>query len=162
MYVDTQTSFSDSQALTATAISSNVYDLFSTLAGGTSNANGVSPNAKLDIGSGPGDLYLVVRTNVALTGGTSPTLTITLETADDAGLTTNDQVLFSSGALAQSAFSAAGSTLVAIRLPIALYRRYVGLRYTITGGPLTGGSVDAFLTPTLDIDRVYQSAINVQ
>lgn len=162
MYVDTQTSFSDSQALTATAISSNVLDTQSVTKGGTSNAGEISPNTKLDLGSGSGDLYLVVRTNVALTGGTSPTLAITLETADDAGLSTNDQVLFSSGALAQAAFTAAGSTLVAIRLPIALYRRYVGLRYTITGGPLTAGSVDAFLTPTLDVNRIYQSAITVQ
>lgn len=162
MYVDTQTSFSDSQALTATAISSNVLDTLSVLAGGTSAANGVSPNAGIDIGSGPGDLYLVVQVNAALTGGTSPTLTITLETADDAGLTTNKQVLFSTAALAQAAFGPAGTLLVAIHLPIAMYRRYVGLRYTITGGPLTGGSVDAFLTPTLALNRIYQSAINVQ
>lgn len=162
MYVDKQTEFSDSQALTATAISTNVLDIFSTLAGGTTNAAAVSPNARIDIGSGPGDLYLVVSTAVALTGGTTPTLTITLESADDAGLTTNAQVHYSTSALAQAAFTTAGTTLVAIRLPAGLYRRYVGIRYTITGGPLGAGAVDAFLTPTLNINRIYNSGFTVQ
>jgi len=159
MYVDTQTQFSNSQALTSTAIS-NVLDIFSTLAGGTTNPAGISPNTRLDIGGR--ELYLIVSVNAQLTGGTSPTLAVTLETADDSGLTTNDTVLYSTGALSQAVFGPAGTLLIAMPLPLALYRRYVGLRYTITGGPLTGGSVDAFLTPTLNVNRIYQSAINVQ
>lgn len=162
MYVDKQTEFSDSQALTATAISSNVLDIFSTTKGGTANSAEISPNARLDIGSGPGDLYLAVQVNAALTGGTTPTLTVTLESADDAGLTTNNTVHYSTGALAQAAFTSAGTQLVFIRLPSAQYRRYIGLRYTITGGPLTGGSVDAFLTTSTNINRIYQSGFTVQ
>jgi hypothetical protein len=162
MYVDKQTEFSDSQALTATAISANVLDIFSTTKGGTTNAAEISPNAKLDIGAGIGDLYLIVQVNVALTGGTTPTLTVTLESADDAGLTTNNIIHYSTGALAQAVFTGAGSQLIAIRLPAQLYRRYVGLRYTITGGPLTAGTVDAFLSPTTNINRPYASGFTVQ
>lgn len=162
MYVDKQTEFSDSQALTSTAISANVLDIFSTTKGGTANAAEISPNTRIDIGSGPGDLYLVVQVNVPLTGGTTPTLTITFESADDAGLTTNNTVHYSSGSLAQAAFTAAGTQLVVIRLPAAQYRRYIGLRYTITGGPLAAGSVDAFLTTSVNINRPYASAFTVQ
>src|SRR6185312_1540029 len=108
MYVDKQTEFSDSQAVTSTAISSNVLDIFSTLAGGTTNAAGVSPNAKIDIGAGTGDLYLVVQTAVACTDtGSDATLTVTLESADDAGLSTNAQVHYSTSAVAFGAFSPA-------------------------------------------------------
>jgi len=162
MYVDKQTEFSDSQALTSTAISANVLDIFSTTKGGDTNAAAISPNTKIDIGAGTGDLYLMVQVNAALTGGTSPTLTVTLESADDAGLTINNTVHYSTGALAQAAFTNAGTQLIAIRLPATLYRRYVGLRYTITGGPLTAGSVDAFLSPTTNINRPYASGFTVQ
>lgn len=163
MYVDKQTEFSDSQAVTSTAISSNVYDLFSTLAGGTSNAAGVSPNAKIDIGSGTGDLYLVVQTSVACTDVSSDaTLTVTLESADDAGLSTNAQVHYSTGTIAFAGFSPAGTQLVAIHLPVGLYRRYVGIRYTVASGPLTAGAFDAFLTPALALSRPYKSAYTVQ
>jgi hypothetical protein len=163
MYVDKQTEFSDSQAVTSTAISSNVLDIFSTLAGGTSNTAAISPNAKIDIGSGPGDLYLVVQTAVACTDtGSDATLTVTLESADDAGLSTNAQVHFSTPAVAFGSFSAAGTQLVAIRLPAGLYRRYVGVRYTVANGPLTAGAFDAFLTPTLQLNRPYKSGFTVQ
>ncbi|NII73913.1 hypothetical protein FHW84_002486 [Dyella sp. SG562] len=163
MYVDKQTEFSDSQAVTATAISTNVLDIFSTLAGGTTNAAGISPNARIDIGSGPGDLYLMVSTAVTATDtGSDATLTITLESADDAALSTNAQVHFSTPAIAFASFATAGTTLVAIRLPAGLYRRYVGIRYTVASGPLTAGAFDAFLTPATNINRIYASGFTVQ
>lgn len=163
MYVDKQTEFSDSQAVTATALSTNVLDIFSTLAGGTTNAAGISPNARIDIGSGPGDLYLVVSTAVTATDtGSDATLTITFETADDAAITTNATVVFSTPAIPFASFATAGTQLVAIRLPAALYRRYVAVRYTVASGPLTAGAFDAFLTPTLQLNRPYVSAFTVQ
>lgn len=161
MYVDSQIEFSDAQAVTATAISSNVYDLFSMgLGGGSSD---VTPNTRLDIGQGTDHLYLVVNTAVTATDtGSDATLTITLESADDAGLTTNAQVHYSTGAIAFASFATAGTTLVAIRLPSALYRRYLGVRYTVASGPLTAGAFDAFVTPTLQQNRIYKSGFTVQ
>ena len=161
MYVDSQIEFSDAQAVTATAISSNVYDLFSMGLGG--GATDVTPNTRLDIGQGTDNLYLVVNTAVTATDtGNDATLTITLESADDAGLTTNAQVHYSSGAIAFASFATAGTTLVAIRLPSALYRRYLGVRYTVANGPLTAGAFDAFVTPTLQQNRIYKSGFTVQ
>lgn len=163
MYVDKQIEFSDSQAVTAAAISSNVYDIFSVKTGGATSASDYSPNTRIDIGSGPGDLYLVVSTAVTATDtGSDATLTITLESADDAGLTTNAQVHYSTPAIAFASFATAGTQLVAIRIPAGLYRRYVGVRYTVANGPLTAGAFDAFLTPTLQLNRIYKSAITVQ
>ena len=161
MYVDSQIEFSDAQAVTATAISSNVYDLFSMgLGGGTTD---VTPNTRLDIGQGTDHLYLVVNTAVTATDtGNDATLTITLESADDAGLTTNAQVHYSSGAIAFASFATAGTNLVAIRLPSALFRRYLGVRYTVASGPLTAGAFDAFVTPTLQQNRIYKSGFTVQ
>lgn len=160
MLVDTQTEFSDAQAVTSTAISANVLDLFSVLAGGSSS---ITPNTRLDIGSGTGDLYLVVQTAVAVTDtGSDATLTLTLESADDAGLTTNAQVHYSTGALAFATYATAGTQFVTIRIPAGLYRRYLGLRYTVASGPFTAGAFDAFLTPTLQLNRIYKSGFTVQ
>ena len=161
MYVDSQIEFSDAQAVTATAISSNVYDLFSMGLGG--GATDVTPNTRLDIGQGTDKLYLVVNTAVTATDtGNDATLTITLESADDAGLTTNAQVHYSSGAIAFASFATAGTNLVAIRLPSALFRRYLGVRYTVANGPLAAGAFDAFVTPTLQQNRIYKSGFTVQ
>lgn len=151
MLLDSQLLLSDAQAVTATAISANVYDLFSTLAGGASGSGaaiiaGVTPNARIDLGHGEG-LYLLVNTvTAAADTGSDATLTLTLESADDAGLTTNAIVHFSTGALAFAAFSPAGTRLCAIKLPsTAGFRRYLGVRYTVASGPLTAGSFTAAL-----------------
>ena len=161
MYVDSQIEFSDAQAVTATAISSNVYDLFSMGLGG--GATDVTPNTRLDIGQGTDHLYLVVNTAVTATDtGNDATLRITLESADDAGLTTNAQVHYSSGAIAFASFATAGTNLVAIRLPSALFRRYLGVRYTVANGPLGAGAFDAIVTPTLQQNRIYKSGFTVQ
>jgi hypothetical protein len=167
MYVDSQNEFSDAQAVTASAISANVIDIFSTVAGGaTGSASaiiaGVAPNARIDIGQGE-DVYLIVNTVTAATDvGNDATMTVTLESADDAALTVNPTVHFSSGALAFAAFSPAGSSLVAIKIPAALYRRYIGVRYTVAAGPLTAGTFDAFIAKDLQANRIYRSAVTVQ
>lgn len=158
MIIDTQNELSDAQAVTATAISANVIDLFAVTVGG--QAAGFSPNARIDIGD---EAYLLVQTVTAATDvGSDATLTITLESADDVGLTTNAIVHFSSGALAFAAFSPAGSQLVRIRLPKALYRRYLGVRYTVANGPLTAGTFDAVIVENLDNQRAYRSGYIVQ
>lgn len=155
--LDTQTELSDAQAVTSTAISTNVYDLFSVAAG----AGTATTNTRLDIGTD--DLFLVVQTQTACTdSGSDATLTVTLESADDAGLSTNAQVHFSTGALAFAAFKDAGTRLVAIRIPRASYRRYLGVRYTVASGPLTAGAFDAFLTPNAAFQAYYKSGFTVQ
>lgn len=146
MYVDKQAEFSDSQAVTATAISTNVMDLIS-------NSSGL--NALRDIGTGQ-DVYLVVMTTVAATDVSSDaTLAVTLESDSTADLATSATVHFSTGALAFATFSPAGAVLAAVKLPKGEYERYLGVRYTVAAGPLTAGNFDAFLTTDVDAFRAY-------
>lgn len=149
MYLDKQNEFSDAQAVTATAISTNVIDLFAGI---------VSPNVNnvlRDIGSGQ-DLYLVVMTQTAATdAGSDATLTVTLESDDNVGLT-SPTVHFSTIAFPFATFSPLGAELVAIKLPKGDYERYLGVRYTVAAGPLTAGNFDAFLTTDVQSWRAYR------
>lgn len=146
MYVDKHLEFSDAQAVTATAISANVYDRIS---------NGSGKNVLADIGTGQ-DAYLVVITQTAATDTSSDaTLTITLESDSDVGLSTSPTVHFTTGALAFAAFSPAGTVLAAVKLPAGNYERYLGLRYTVASGPLLTGNFDAFITSDVNAWRAY-------
>lgn len=142
MLIDAFNEFSNSQAVTSTAISTNVIDLGST-------------NTLKDIGSGE-SVWLVVRTIVAATDTSSDaTLTVTLESDSAVGLDSSATVHLSTGALAFATFSPAGTTLMATRLPAGSYERYLGVRYTVASGPLTAGQFDAFLTKDYGSYRAY-------
>ena len=144
MIIDAFNEFSDAQAVTSTAISSNVIDL-----------GPVDDNATRDIGTGE-DIYLVVVTQTPATdSGSDATLTVTLESAENAGLSTNPVVHFSTGALAFADFSPAGSVLACVRVPAGNYKRYLGVRYTVASGPLTAGNFDAFLTKDVQRWQAY-------
>lgn len=147
MYVDKQAEFSDAQAVTATAISTNVMDLIS---------NSSGKNALRDIGTGQ-DVYLVVQTITAATDtGSDATLTVTLESDSTVDLATSATTHFSTGAMAFATFSPAGSVLAAVKLPQGNYERYLGVRYTVASGPLTAGTFDAFLTTDVQAWRAYE------
>lgn len=142
MILDKQLEFSDGQAVTSTAIGTNVVDL------------GATPTLR-DIGAG-GPIWLVVQTRTLATdSGSDATLTVTLESAENEALSTNPVVHFSTGALAFGTFSPAGTTLVKVALPLADYKRYLGVRFTVASGPLTGGNFDAFLTRDPQAWRAY-------
>ncbi len=132
------------QAITATAISTNVVDL---------RAPGSTP-AIVDEAVGEWGLTLIVKTTTAAAGAdAAKTLTITLESDSDAGLSTSVTNHGSSGAIT-------GATLVANyvawrhRLPFGNYERYLGLRYTVSAG-FTAFGIEAFLTPDIDRNIVY-------
>lgn len=147
MILDKFLEFSDAQAVTATAISTNVVDL-------APLGNGVGTNTVRDIGAGE-DLYLIVRTLTAATDvGSDATLTVTFESSATENLN-SPTVHFSTGALAFSAFSPAGTELVRIALPGGNYQRYIGVRYTVANGPLTGGTFDAFIVKDAQSYRPY-------
>ena len=153
MFIDSQLEFSDAQAVTATAISSNVLDTQVT----------DQTNTALNLGIGE-EAYLVVRTQTAATDtGSDATLTITLESADNAALSTNAVVHFSTGAIPFASFAPAGSKLVAVKLPQHIdYKRYLGVRYTVASGPLTAGKFDAFIVKDVqDAAKYYAKAFTV-
>ena len=163
MYVDKQLEFSDAQAVTSTAISSNVYDILTKTTGAATISAVTAGNARIDVGNMHEDVYLVVQTAVAITDTSSDaTLIVTFETADDVGLSTNATVLLSSGTLAFATYATAGTQILVSKLPSALYRRYIGVRYTVASGPFTAGAIDAFLTTAPQSNRIYKSAFTVQ
>jgi len=142
MILDKFLEFSDAQAVTATAISTNVVDLYP-----------LGGNASRDIGNGE-NIYLIVRTLAAATDvGSDATLTVTFESSNAEALSAST-VHFSTGALAFATFSPAGTELARFKLPGGNYLRYLGVRYTVANGPLTGGTFDAFIVKD---DQAYRS-----
>lgn len=155
MYVDSQLLFTGTpaapdQAVTTTAISTNVIDTQATTIGGS----GTPLNTLQALGVGVGDLYLVVQTKVGFTTSAN-TLTVTLETDSAVGLGSST-VLASSGAIAASALTAAGTPILITRLPLAQYKRYLGLRFTCSAA-LSTGTVQAFLTTSVQANFSHAS-----
>ncbi|EOV9596795.1 Bbp16 family capsid cement protein [Cronobacter dublinensis] len=142
MYVDKQLEFSDGQAVTATAISTNVVDLNPAF----------NYNTGVDIGTGE-DVYLVLQVDAAATAAGAATVQITLESSAAAGLTSST-VHFTSPTY-QLADLTANKTLTAVKLPSGTYLRYLGVRYTVGTGPLTAGSFSAFITKDVSTWRAY-------
>lgn len=156
MILDLQTMFSgtvaadgtkSAQAITATAISTNVLDL----------RNAATPTL-VDEALQGSDLWLVIQ--VAQAFNTLTSLTITLESDSTANLATSATVHYSTGAILLAALTA--NTIVArTRLPSGLYERYLGVRYTVTGTNPTQGSVLAFLTANVDRNLAYPSGFTI-
>lgn len=141
MLLDKQLEFSDSQAVTTTAISTNVVDLGPT-------------NTLKDIG-GPEAVYLIIQTDVAVTGATS--VAFSLESSSTANLATTPTVHYSSAAIPVASLPASISVAVA-PLPAGAYQRYMGIRYTVVGTATTG-AFSAFLVRDAQAWRAYANAI---
>lgn len=144
MLLDKQCEFSDSQVVTVTAISTNVYDLGPT-------------NALKDIG-GPEAVYLIVQTDTSATAAGAATMVASLESSTTADLATAPTVHVATGAFSIAQMTGAG-TLFAGPLPAGAYKRYMGIRYTIATGPLTAGAFSAFLVRDAQAWRAYANGI---
>jgi hypothetical protein len=149
MYVDKQNELSDSQAVTTTAISTNVIDL----------TNGQSGLTTIDIGSGE-DVFLVIQVDTAATAAGAATVTFSLESDSTADLATSATVHWTSAAIGKATL-VAGYEVARIKLPAGDYERYLGLRYTVATGPLTAGAFSAFLTTGVHAQKNYGSAFTV-
>lgn len=137
------------QAITATAISTNVVDL---------RGNIAQNPALVDEGILGTDLWLVVSVLQAFNNLTS--LTITLESDSAAGLASAPVVHFSTGAILLAALTA--QTVVArVQMPSADYKRYLGLRYTVAGTAPSQGSVLAYLTPDVQRNVIYPTNFSI-
>lgn len=154
MIMDKFLEFSDAQAVTATAISTNVVDLYPL-------GNNQVTNLTRDIGTGE-DVYLVVNTVVAATDtGSDATLVITLESDDNTSLS-SPTVHFTSATFTFAQFSPANTELVKIKLPAGNYERYLGVRFTVASGPLTAGNFDAFLVKDAQAFKAYKAGFTIQ
>jgi hypothetical protein len=153
MILDLQTMFSGTvaadgtktgQALTATAISTNVLDL----------RNAATPAAADEGIVGFMEMWLIVQVQTSANGAdAAKTLTITLESSSTADLATSPVVHYATAAIT-GATLVAGFTAVRTQLPSADYKRFVGLRYTVSAG-FTAFNILAYLTPDPQRNVIY-------
>lgn len=126
--LDKQLQYSDKQAVTVTAVSTNVVD-----AGATKN-----PAIGRDLGAGT-PLYLFVNVSQTFTAAGAATLTATLQ--DSADNSTFADVA-SVGPLSLAQLTAGKGFNVGFPVPT---RRYTRVNYTVATGPMTAGIVSAHI-----------------
>lgn len=143
MNVDAQHLYSDAQALTATAASTNLIDH--------------GPGAERRLGTGE-PMAVVIAVDVAL-AGTSPTFQATLQSDDAAAFGSPTTVAQSKSYTAL----AAGAKIVIPIPPGDATERYTRLNYTL-GGTTPTVTVTAFLQPMSMIqnDAVYADGFAIQ
>src|SRR6476646_8831253 len=97
-----------------------------------------------DIGSGEGigDLFLYIIVATAATSGGSATLQISLVTSDASNLSGATTVVSTAAIPVASLVS--GYVVYALRLPPAVYKRYIGIQQTTGTAAFTAGSIYAF------------------
>jgi len=135
MILDKNLLFSENQAVTATAISTNVIEF---------PANGivVGEAAAVARNLGPGnELPILIQVTEAFATATS--ITFSLESSAAAALT-SATVHWTSGAV-PIATLIAGYKLPIRILPDGTMLQYLGMRYTVTGSNATAGKVTAAL-----------------
>lgn len=143
MILDAQLLFSDAQAVTSAAGSTNTIDL----------------SAVRDIGTGE-DLYVGVTVDVAMNDtGSNSTLTVALEGDSTTTFTpdaTEDLFTF-------DAVSAAGTTKFKKLSPGSgpLQYQYIRLKYTPANGDLSAGTFTAFLTKDIQKYTSYADALTI-
>lgn len=141
MYVDAQLTFSDAQAVTATAASTNYIDLGPLFSGNLTRNLGVGER-----------MYIVVNVDVAMTdSGSDSTIAVTLETDDNTSFS-SATTLATLGTFA--AVSAVGTQIIAA-LPVGAYERYIQLRYTAANGNLSTGSFTASIVKDASMFATY-------
>ena len=134
MILSQRSLLSENQAVTATAVSTDILDLGLT---GTPPLNTLAITRDL----GPGEA-IPILTQVTADFATLTSLTVTLETSANDDLST-PTVLISSGAI-PVADLVAGAHLLPVRVfPDGALLRYIGFRYTVTGSNATAGTVTA-------------------
>lgn len=141
MYLDSQLLFSDAQAVTATAASTNLIDF----------------GSARDMGNGE-RLYVVVLVDVAMTdSGSDSTVAVAIEGDSTTSVTPDyTRTLFTFSAL-----SAAGTVKIAALGPDDVNLQYLQLKYTVANGNLTTGSFTAFITKDIQKYTNYADGITI-
>ena len=121
MILSKQQAFSESQALTASAASTNILDL-----GAPGTVLGAPAALARDIGKSA--IPILVQLDAAA-GGTSPTITVTVQTDDNAAFSSATTVFTTQA----KAGGAAGDRIELYLLPELVKERYVRLFYTLAG-----------------------------
>lgn len=132
MIFDATTLLSNAQAITATAVSTNVIDL-----------GPIATGLTRDVGKGMETPFLIQVTE-AFTAAGAATLTITLETDDNSGFSSATTV-WTSPAIPKASL-VAGYVIIPEYIPRGVNERYFRLNYTVATGPMTAGKITAGVT----------------
>ncbi len=138
MIIDHTLVFSDQQAVTATAASTNIWD---TLAVGL--PYGWVAARTPDRGEGYKEIPLIVQVTEVFATLTS--LTVTLEMDDNAGFSSTT-VIASTGAIPVASLTAGYKFKLLGQIPEGATERYYRLLYTVTGANATTGKIFAAIT----------------
>jgi hypothetical protein len=133
MIMDRTLLFSDGQAITATAVSTNVVDL-----GATGTPYGGTALVR-ELGYG-NEVEMVCT--VTQSFNTLTSLTITIETDDNAGFASATTV-WTSPAYTLAQLATGAKYLLPDRIPAGVNERYMRLRYTVGGSNPTLGKITA-------------------
>lgn len=140
---DLQNRFSNAQAVTAAADSTDMIDL----------------GAARDIGTGK-SLFIVVFVDVSMTDSSSnSTITVALQGDSTSTMTPDSSVnLFTIPAT-----TAAGTKFIYRLDPsmAPLQYQYINLKYTPANGDLTTGSFTAYLSENVEVLKAYPDAITI-
>jgi hypothetical protein len=131
MILDNTNIFSDGQAITATANSTNVIDL-----GAAGTPVGAAVAIGRDIGAGT-DIY--VATNVTQAFNNLTSLKIALVSDDNTSLSSPKEIASRTYLLAE--INATGQLTFPARIPMGANEQYLGVVYTVTGTAPTTGKV---------------------
>ncbi|MGQ3663985.1 Bbp16 family capsid cement protein [Citrobacter braakii] len=141
MILDKLQMFSEAQAVTASAASTDTFDL-APLKG-----------SRRDIGIGyPLEFWALVNTTATAAGGA--TLNVQLQTSPDNSTWTT---IYDSGALALSALTV-GKRIVSAKVPAGV-QRYLRVNYVVGTGPLTAGSFTSGINLDVDANTPYTDGL---
>jgi hypothetical protein len=149
MFMDADLLFSDAQAVTAAAASTNYYDTGPLFTGNTGRNIGMST-----------EIYFSITVDTAFTdSGSNSTLTVDLQTDDNTSFTSQATV---ATLVTIPAVTAAG-TKYFVKVPVATtvpYERYIRIYYTPNTGDLSAGAVTVAIVKNPDNWTSYVSAVS--
>jgi hypothetical protein len=140
MYTDKQMTLSASQALTATAASSHIYD------------QGVSQRP----GTGRQMSVMITVPTALDSAGEAATLTIALQSDDDVAFG-SATTLYSTSAIAEATLAAGYQIFLPI--PLNVSERYLRVYYTVGTEDFTGGTISAHVVEGFQANVQYADAI---
>jgi hypothetical protein len=135
MILDLTELFSNAQAITATAASTNIIDT-----GAPGTVYKAAAALRRDMGKG-NQIPLTLRVVQSFNNLTS--LIVTYEVADDAAFTTNKTTVFTSPTYALADLATGARHLLPDYVPVGADRRYHRLLYTVAGTAPTLGQITA-------------------
>lgn len=149
MFMDADLLFSDAQAVTAAAASTNYYDTGPLFSGNTGRRLGVSD-----------ELYFSISVDTTMTdSGSDSTLAVTLETDDNTSFSSASTV---ATLVTIPAVTTAG-TKYFVRVPVATtvpYERYIRIYFTPANGNLSAGAFTVAMVKNIDNYETYVSAVS--